>query len=97
MPEKQDGTATCNGCDEKQPCVIYQDLQIHESTKNTPWVRPPRGWFVTTVFFRQDVDGIQQMRCMNIFVCPRCMASGRIRPNADAARDDGEKVPASDN
>lgn len=76
----------CNGCHEQQEGTLVEaplpDL------RNTLWVRPPKGWFVTTAFSPAGEEIHKEGEAeafkpeheivMAMVLCARCMALGRV-------------------
>lgn len=77
---------TCNGCHLEEEGALFEG-QLSGLT-NTAWVRPPRGWFVTTAFVPAGAEVHNETtgghgrspagRTLAIGICPRCAALGRI-------------------
>lgn len=66
----------CNGCGAVAEGVVYNaPLSGVVVIASTPWFRPPRGWFMSTVFLKQG----EEQKIANVSVCPNCMALGRIQ------------------
>lgn len=79
---------TCNGCHQKAEAALHSAEIPDPEMRHTLWVRPPRGWWVTTAFLnpgtrvgnsRTGEEGeVEHGMTINILVCDRCMALGRL-------------------
>lgn len=66
----------CNGCGAEDEAVFYDaPLSGPGVIASTMWHRPPRGWFVSTVFLKQG----KEQKIANVVVCPSCMALERVQ------------------
>jgi hypothetical protein len=93
---RKTGKVQCSGCGASGDIVVYDvPIQDKNVAKNTPWLRPPRGWFMSSVFLNDD----GQVRFSNALVCASCMALGRVQRNAiiheekDPGQGSGERLP----